>query len=423
MERRLRTQLTASVFGALVVLLTVIIAVTQTVRWGQLNETADSYLEVIVENGGTFPEDAVLPDDDDEDAEAPYESRYFSAVVNEDGVPLSLDLDNVASIDETQAALYVLQAVSGKANSGYVGTYRYLVADRDDGTRLVVFLDRSREITLLRSSLTIETLASLGGALAVTAAFALMSRRIVRPIVAAQRSQRQFIVDAGHDLRTPISIISADAAVLEMDVGENEWVDDIKRQTAAMSELTESLIVLSRVTSDDAKREGEQVSLSDVVSAGVAGFQSRSRLEGHDITAEVEPGVMVRGTEQYLSRMVGALLDNAFKYSVEGGDVTLALRRHLRQAELTVSNRTKDVDPDEVSRWFDRFYQSDRSRTHRAGGYGIGLAMVRAVAESHGGRASAQASPDGTMVTFTVTLPTIKGEKAADGMDVRGADA
>jgi len=261
-----------------------------------------------------------------------------------------------------------------------------------------------------QSSITNEALVMFGGVLAVTGILILLSKRIVAPLVKAQESQQQFVIDAGHDLRTPVSIISADADVLAMDIGEdNEWLRDIKHQVGVMSNLTESLIVLSRAASADGRR-GEVVDFSAIVVEEVSSFKSRSLLEGHEVRLDIEPEALVHGNAQYLSRMVGALIDNAMKYSSSGGAIDVSLSVKRRQVQFDVSNAVDGIDPAEVDRWFDRFYQSDQSRTHKKGGYGIGLSMVRAVVASHGGKIKATAAPDGSSVTFSITIPTTKGD-------------
>ena len=171
-----------------------------------------------------------------------------------------------------------------------------------------------------------------------------------------------------------------------------------------MSELTESLIVLTRA-SGKIQRD-DIVDVGELVQDTVGAFRSRSLTEGHELVLEkIEKGVQLRGNRQYLTRMVGALVDNALKYSSEGAPICVAVEKHVRQVEIRVSNAVDDVDPAEVRHWFERFYQSDKSRNHDAGGFGIGLAMVRAVAEAHGGKAKAVASPGRDAVTFSVSLP------------------
>lgn len=410
MERRLRIQLTLFVLAALVVLLGGMFAGTYLVRRSQLDADADKAIDMVLQSDGEVPKD--LSGLSNSKIEGYYEMRYFMVTVSADGAVGNENLDHVATVDADEAATMVRKALARGQDRGYVGKFRYRVQSKGEGEKTVVLLDRDRQIAALNDSIADEMKVYAGGVVAVTAIFLLVSKRIVRPIVSAHESQRQFVIDAGHDLRTPLSIISADADVLAMDVGDNEWIDDIKDQVGVMSGLTESLIVLSRAATED-EREIGVVNLSDVVEREARGFKSRVLTEGHPLGCDVAPGVYVRGNEQYLQRMVGALIDNAFKYSVAGGSIEVRLvEHHLHQAELTVSNQTEGVDPKEVGLWFGRFYQSDRARTHEAGGFGIGLSMVAAVARAHGGKARAEAKPDGSGVTMTVTLPTRRDPQA-----------
>lgn len=415
MERRLRIQLTASVGGVLLLLMALILGITSTVRKANADATSDRYLELIIDRDGYLPT-SVDYYGSEEVADAIFETRFFVAWLDTDGQVTRLNLSSMGNMGSEEANRLARRAYrSAVGDVGDIDEYRYLRRTLDDGTTEIALLDRARANADIRYSTLTMAAVMAAGVAGVTLVFGLVSKQIVAPIVRSRESQQQFVVDAGHDLRTPISIISADADVLAMDLGEDdEWLRDIKHQVGVMSDLTESLIMLSRATATDSRKGGEPVAFSEVVEEQVRGFRSRSLLEGHEIRPQVAAGIVVRGNAQYLSRMVGALVDNALKYSAEGSpiDVSLAVAgRTRRAAELVVSNATEGVDASEVGRWFDRFYQSDKARTHRAGGYGIGLSMVRAVAESHGGRAFATAAPDGTSVAFHVVLPLARGER------------
>ncbi len=406
MERKLRVQLTAAVAASLLTMLAFIIVSSTFIRSQQLDATSDSILDVVLDYDGTIPSGYVdAPDDRDVSANDVFGAQFFVVSLDAMGRTTAVNLDGTSLLDE-ERAVTLAQGVyewSGR-DAGSVGSYRYRIRHFPDGSMKVAFLD----LTIQRGSFRYSVLAITWISLAVTAGatlvFALLSKRIVAPIVRAQAAQRQFVIDAGHDLRTPVSIISADADVLAMDIGgDNEWLVDIKRQVSVMSDLTESLIALSRaatsITRDD------EVEMGGLVRDQLSSFRSRALLEGHELLERRMDEAWVRGNRQYLSRMVGALLDNALKHSSPGAPIAVTVERRVRQVEVSVSNASDGVDPSEVGRWFDRFYQSDKSRAHHTGGFGIGLAMVRAVAEAHGGKARAVASDKGGTVTMTVTLP------------------
>lgn len=406
MERRLRAQLTASVAAALFVMLAFIIVSSTFLRRQQLDATADAVLDIVLDYDGSVPSGYVsLPSTGSASINDILGAQFFVASIDPSGSVTGVNLDGIGLLDG-DTALRLAQEVYRRAgpDSGSIEGYRYRIRHGSDGSMTVAFLDRTSQSDTLRYSTLAISWISLAVMVGTTLVFALLSRRIVAPIVRSQVAQRQFVVDAGHDLRTPVSIISADADILAMDIGEdNEWLLDIKRQVAVMSELTESLIVLSRASAAIAR--DDVVDIGELVGEQVSSFRSRALLEGHELELGRMDGVWVRGNRQYLARMVGSLLDNALKYSSVGAAISVRVERHVRQVEVSVSNAVDDADPADVRRWFDRFYQSDRSRDHHVGGFGIGLAMVRAVAEAHGGRARASVSSDHRRVTMTVSMP------------------
>ncbi|MDD5800745.1 MAG: HAMP domain-containing sensor histidine kinase [Coriobacteriales bacterium] len=413
MERRLRVQLVATVFISLAVLLGVVTLITRYVDSARMDSNADDILEIIMRYDGSLPDDLTLPEtgtDKEPSEEATKEARYFVLHLDSNGDVVSSNLDYTTRVTQQQVAQYAQDALRQNTEKGYVGTFRFLVQKETDGGYTIAFLDRQRQMDTLAFSVQWEAILSLIAALALTGIVALLSKHIVKPIIDSQRRQRQFVTNAGHDLRTPVSIISADADVLALDLGENEWIDDIKKQVRVMTDLTESLVTLAKA-GEGVQHDAQDVDLSDVVSQSVKGFGSRAQLEGHQLETQVQAGVHVAGEPSYLERMTSQLVDNALKYSSEGTPIQVSLGRKGSHAILVVRNQAEHVDPSEVKHWFDRFYQSDKARTHSKAGFGIGLSMVEAVAEAHGGKVVGEATPDGSTVTIAVTLPVQKGSR------------
>lgn len=413
MERRLRVQLVATVFISLAVLLGVVTLITRYVDSARMDSNADDILEIIMRYDGSLPDDLTLPEtgtDKEPSEEATKEARYFVLHLDSNGDVVSSNLDYTTRVTQQQVAQYAQDALRQNTEKGYVGTFRFLVQKETDGGYTIAFLDRQRQMDTLAFSVQWEAILSLIAALALTGIVALLSKHIVKPIIDSQRRQRQFVTNAGHDLRTPVSIISADADVLALDLGENEWIDDIKKQVRVMTDLTESLVTLAKA-GEGVQHDAQDVDLSDVVSQSVKGFGSRAQLEGHQLETQVQAGVHVAGEPSYLERMTSQLVDNALKYSSEGTPIQVSLGRKGSHAILVVRNQAEHVDPSEVKHWFDRFYQSDKARTHSKAGFGIGLSMVEAVAEAHGGKVVGEATPDDSTVTITVTLPVQKGSR------------
>ena len=331
-------------------------------------------------------------------------SPFFTARFAGDGSLTRLDLDNLASLTQDEAAALAEDVYASGREKGFAGEYRYRRA-ACDGEIMLVFLNCERELATFRGFLYASIGISLAGTLTVFLLLLLISGRIVRPIAESYEKQKRFITDAGHELKTPITIIRADADVLgsELD-GENEWITDIRRQTGRLAELTEELIYLSKMEEENAALQMQDLSLSELVDETAQSFQALALSKGKRFSASVAPDLNVNGDEKALAKLVSILLDNAMKYSPEGGTVALRLDQSGRNARLTVKNSTLPMEKGSADRLFERFAREDRSRSSESGGFGLGLAIAKAVTEAHRGRIHAE-SEDGASLTVTAELP------------------
>ena len=197
----------------------------------------------------------------------------------------------------------------------------------------------------------------------------------------------------------------ADADVLQSEMEEeNVWITDIQKQTDRLAELTADLIYLSKMKEADEVLEMQNLSLSELVDETARSFQALARSKGKSFSATVTPDLNVNGDEKALAKLVSILLDNAMKYSTEGGTVDLTLNRVGRNARLLVKNSTSAMEKGNADRLFERFTREDRSRNSESGGFGLGLAIAKAVTEAHRGTIRAE-SEDGASLTVTAELP------------------
>lgn len=234
---------------------------------------------------------------------------------------------------------------------------------------------------------------ALGVCLAVFLLALLFSGRAVRPIAQSVEKQRQFITDAGHELKTPLTIISANCEVLEMEMEKNEWLTGIEKQVARLRKLVNDLVALSRL--DEGRPMGEEArfSLSDAVCDTALAFSAAAERAGKRLRVEAEPGVFVTGDEAALRQLTAILVDNAVKYADAGGAVSVCLRGG-RHPVLTVENDCRSVDEMPLSRLFDRFYRFDPARTGD-GSHGLGLSIARSIAEAHRAALRAEKAGEG----------------------------
>ena len=399
MIRRLRRKFVLLCMGVVVAVMVAVVALMNGLFVARANATLDGMLAFLTDNGGDFP----VVDDEEapiiprgprqmdwggvsmDSPEAPFITRHFSVLLDAGGEALSVNTESIAAVSSEEAVLYARRALD-KAGSGYLDVYRYRVSETDDGT-LVVFLDASTQLSTARQFFIISSSVAAGVCLAVLLLALLFSGRAVRPIAQSVEKQRQFITDAGHELKTPLTIISANCEVLEMEMAGNEWLTGIEKQVARLRKLVNDLVTLSRL--DEGRPTGEEArfSLSDAVCDTALAFSAAAERAGKRLRADAEPGVFINGDEAALRQLTAILVDNAVKYADAGGEIRVGLRGG-RHPVLTVENDCRNVSELPLDRLFDRFYRFDPARTGD-GSHGLGLSIARSIAEAH--RASLRA--------------------------------
>ncbi len=231
------------------------------------------------------------------------------------------------------------------------------------------------------------------------------SKRIMRPIAEVYEKQKRFITDAGHEIKTPLAIIKADAEILEMDMGENEWLEDIQKQSKRLSLLTNDLIYLSRMEEEERDIQMLEFSFSEVIQETIHSFCSIAKRQSKELQYDVLPMVILNGNEKSIKKLISILIDNALKYSPENGTVSIDMKRHGRNIVLEIFNITREpISKDKLNLLFERFYRIDASRSTMTGGYGIGLSVAKAIVNAHGGKIYA-AAPDVFSFKMVVSLP------------------
>ncbi len=424
MIRKLQRKFVLVAMLSLLIVLTLLVALINGLNYRNLIKEADDTLEMLSELDGE--PDSDFQDDDDEfedpfeddlddpafpDRKIPqgfrgerrFQARYFSVDLSASGNVAAVNTRNIATVDEKSAVAMAYNVSSGSRTRGFKGNYRYAGVPIPDGTRWL-FLNREMELSTFRSFLWTSIGISLGASLLVLLLLILFSSRIIRPISESYEKQKRFITDAGHELKTPITIIRADADVIESDLGENEWLQDIRSQTDRLSSLTNDLIYLSRMEEDGIKIQMTDFSLSDAVTETAQPFQSVALTKNKTFTLSVQPLVTLHGDEKSVRKMVSILLDNAMKYSPENGEIQIRLFQSSKQVHLSVTNTAVSMEKGSHDRLFDRFYRQDSSRNSETGGFGLGLSIARAVVLAHKGQIHAY-SADGTTLTVEAVFP------------------
>ena len=398
---------------SLLTVLTVIFGIVGILNYRKIVTDADSILSILQENDGGFvmdepPKGDRSPVDNPPkegrpfSPELPYESRYFSVFLTKDGAVTSVNTGKIAAVDTATAIEYAQTVVQDKKSQGFIGDYRYTIYDTENETH-IIFLDYGREMRSLRTFLFTSAGVCTVGFLSVLLLMIFLSARIVKPFSENYEKQKRFITDAGHELKTPLTIIDADAEVLEMDIGKNEWLNDIQTQTKHLAQLTNSLILLSRME-EQPQTEKIEFPISDLVEETAETFQTLAKKYNKTISSCIQPMLSIKGDEKAIRQLVTILLDNAVKYADDGGRIEVSLKRQKNMVYLGVFNTVDSISQENLLHLFDRFYRADRSRNSQTGGYGLGLSIASAIVNAHKGKITAR-TQDGKSLCVTAVFP------------------
>lgn len=422
--RRLRRKFILVAMGAVTVVLTLIIAGINIVNYSHVCKMADARLNYILAGKGSIDwgdeskaEPANGKDAGDSQAgvrirhfegmtaESPFDTRYFTVTIDA-GQVADVNTARIAAVGAKRAASIAARLHAKGWTSGFSGNYRYTTDVQDDEITYV-FVDCSRELASFHSFLSASVAISCIGWLAVLAIVAGASGAVIRPMVESYSKQKRFITDASHEIKTPLAVIDAANEVQEIESGESEWTQSIHEQVARLTALTERLVFLARMDEGSAGFTMATIDLSEAVDTAATPFESVAVSRGKRLSTSIACGVRAHADAAAVAQVVELLLDNATRYASEGSVIELSLRAVLRvqgkgATELVVSNAVDELPEGDLDRLFDRFYRADVSRSSKTGGSGVGLSVVRAIAEAHGG--SASVCGHGNQITFTVRL-------------------
>lgn len=398
MIKKLRIKFVVVAILSVFVTLSILMTTINVMNYLKVIRDADQILYMLKENEGAFPEytrQAVGNERNYFSKETPFESRYFSVEIDEDGDFRYIDTNQIEAIDSMTARKYAKQIYKQSRHNGFYSNYRYLVYNGSGGSTVILFLDCMKGLANFHYFLYASVWISLIGLVIVSFLITIVSGRIMKPVLESYEKQKRFITDAGHEIKTPLATINADVTVLEMEGLEtNEWIADIKHQTGRLTTLTNDLITLSRMEEPDTEIEMIAFPISEVVLECAKSFEARARMEHKKYTIQIIPDLSYTGDTKSIKHLVSILLDNAFKYSPEDGTIRISLHKHGKGLELVVYNTATNIKKENISHLFDRFYRLESSRNSQTGGYGIGLSIAHAIVDKHRGKITAGTSDE-----------------------------
>lgn len=411
MLKKLRRRFVAIAMFALAIMFLVQLTAVNVINLYQRDSETKEILKIIADNNGVLPgghdnantlSDFLNPFGKLEiNIETPYSTRYFVVELRKN-VATKISTEHIAAVSDASAYEYASQVYRRGPGFGIVGSYRYYYKQGPEQS-IMVFIDISRDLQLSFALMTISATVTLITLCLILVPVWWLCKQALKPVEEVMEKQKQFITDAGHELKTPIAIISADAEVMELCQGENEWLSSIKKQTVRMNTLVKNLVDLSKMGEEADSKKHTLFNISEAVLDTASNFDTTAKALGKNFTFSAARDIKYNGNEEEIRQLISILCDNAMKYTNENGIIRLNLYKVGKSIQIDVYNTCDYVDPSTVTKLFDRFYRADSSRSRETGGYGIGLSVAKAIVDRHKGKI--KAVTDGTTaITFKITL-------------------
>lgn len=330
---------------------------------------------------------------------------YF--VVREDvfGKIRTVDTSHISSVNVQEAQNYVKHIQNVKSGTGSLGRFKYMVMPTVGNLgKTYIFLDVTKQINNVWQVLLLSVGVGILCWIAMLFLIVLLSKRAIKPIATNIEKQKQFVTDAGHEIKTPLAIIMANTDAMELHYGESKYSKNIRNQIFRLKDLTQDLLTLAKMEESTDKKIKESFSMTMLVEESINQFEESIAAKGITLYKNIQPDLSINSNKEQVQRLVSILVDNATKYVSENGSIEIYLSQTNKQINFVVVNTAENLENLQLDKIFDRFYRGDDARTQKNGGYGIGLSAAKAIVQSLKGAITVQ-KQNINKIVFVVKLP------------------
>jgi len=330
-------------------------------------------------------------------------STFYTVAVSYNGDILVIKNDPPTVYSDEDLKDLAQEIIGRGESTGTWDNLAFLMVDKG-GYILVVFMDNT---VINESAMTLFRYTLIFGGVALVLFFFLaqfLAKKIVAPLEDSYQKQKQFISDAGHELKTPVSVINASAELLSREIGNNQWLQNIQYENERMGMLVSQLLELART--ENITPQMEHIDFSRLVAGEALPFESVAFDKGLVLNSNITDGISVEGNSTQLKQLTSILLDNAVRHSKAGGEVYLTIKKERGIVELSVINHGNEISADHREQIFERFYRVDTARNSEDNHYGLGLAIAKAIVNAHRGHIEVLCYNG--LVEFRVSLPIAK---------------
>lgn len=394
MTKTLKKRFIIFTMAAVTCLLVFIVLAINSLNWMMLERQSDMVLETLVDADGIFQQmdfNRPPPFSRPLDMDRMRASRFFTVRSDFSGNIMDVNIDQISAIDKETAKSYALEVLKTDDTSGRVHGYKFAVKQIGPG-QLMFFMDTSEQSENFRMVLFVSSAIAVLCWVILLIIVILLSGKVIRPVLVGMEKQKQFITNAGHEMKTPLAIIQSNNDTMALIHGENKYNVHIRNQTKRLNVLMSNLLTLAKLD-EEIPLPTEIVNISDVASELLPTYTEDAQARNLRFTVLIEPDIVIQTNKDSFRQMLTVLLDNAIKYTPDGGFVRLSLARDGRHIQIIEENNCDpSLEPD-PERLFERFYRGDAARTQKeSSGYGIGLSAARAICENFGGKLTAEYS-------------------------------
>ena len=404
MSDKLQKRLVRNSFLAVLIVLAIVLGGMATANYIRLVHSSDRLLDGFQTNKDFFH--YADKDEIPVDGEEAYSYFYFFSVIADGKTGELLQATpNMSQEFLEEAEIMTKHAALEFDSRGFATDYRFLKIEESEDTVCIIFVDCEEKLEEFGNFLLLGGTFALIGAIAAILLILKSYRCLLSTIDENKKEYQRYLVDCGHEFKTPIAIILADVDILDMETENNEWVEDIRKQAKRLDSLTSNLALLAQMENASMPVRMIDFPVSDVVMEAASSFEMAAERHKIKLNFHIQPMLSMRGNEKNISQLVSILMDNALKYAPEESEITLLLERTGTSIHLSATNRTSFVIPEEsLGLLFDRFYRIQIPEDNPPKGTGIGLSIAKAIVNAHNGKIVAL-TPEEKEFKIDITFP------------------
>ena len=400
MTKTLKRRFIIFSMAAVTSLLVFIVVAINGLNWMMLERQSDTVLETLVDADGAFqkmdfkrPPIFARPLNMDRMRA----SRFFIVRSDIEGKIIDVNIDQISAINHEKAQSYALKVLEGSREAGRIERYKFAVKQLGPG-KMIFFMDISEQRENFYVVLFVSIVIAILCWLILLIIVVLLSGRVIRPVLVGMEKQKQFITNAGHEMKTPLAIIQSNNDTMALIHGENKYNIHIRNQTKRLNVLMTNLLTLAKLD-EEIPLPTDLVNISEVASELLPVYREDAQRRNMDFQVQIEPDITMQTNKDSFRQMLMILLDNAIKYTPDNGSIYLGIEKKGKHIQIIEENTCDPTLEPNTERLFERFYRGDAARTQTkdSAGYGIGLSAARAICENFGGTLTAEYATDASI--------------------------